>query len=180
MAAGHRLEIHKKLGEEQWVNTYLIEAVDMDEASDLGLLAVEFERRLHRDNVLFEYFIVSTRAIGDRVFRHVAVNAFGLKTLTTNSYLPLFNTIRIDFSTLDSDPCRKYYRVPVIEAEQTNGILEPAEVTAYNATISTYFFGTVLGDNLFTPKGHVVVSGSVSPKLQMRQLHRHKKKKLPE
>lgn len=178
MAAGHRLEIHKKLGEEQWTNTYLIEAATMDDAEALGQLAVTFERHIHRDIVLFEYFIVSTRAALDRVFRHVAINLYGLKTFTTNSYLPLYNTVRVDFSTQDSDPCRKYYRCPVIEAEQTNGILEPAEVTAYNASINTYFFGTILGDNLYSPKGHVVVSGSTSPNLQMRQLHRHKKKKL--
>lgn len=180
MAASHRIEIHKSLGGEEWCNTYLMECVTMAEAATFAALLTTFEQHLHRDNVHFDYAIASTLTVGDRVFRHIPINLFGIQTLAGASYMPLWNVLRVDFQTADSDPCRKYYRMPVLESAQTSGVFESAEVTNFNSVIATYFFGTVMADNLYSPKGHLVVSGSAHPQLQMRQLHRKRRHKVLE
>lgn len=175
MAASYRVEVHKSLLGEKWANSYLIGAVDMDDAEATALAIVEFERRMHWDLILFNYMLISTILEDDRIFRHVAINLNGYAVAGANSYLPLYNTVRVDFSTVDSDPCRKYYRCPVLEPVQNNGLLEAANITLFNGYITTYFFGTVAGDNLWSPKGNLVVAGSVHPYVQMRQLHRRKR-----
>lgn len=178
MPATHRLEIHKQLLSEEWTNAYLISGVDMDDAQDVADAILEFERRFHRDIVFFTYYLLSTLMVEDRIFRHIPINASGLLATGSNQYLPLYNTFRVDFGTLDSDPCRKYYRAPVLEAEQENGLLASGEQAAKNTIISTYFFGSVAGDNLYTPAGNVVTSGTCFGQVQMRQLHRKRKKKV--
>lgn len=175
VAASYRVEIHKSLQGETWANSYLIGAIDMDDAVATATAIVEFERRMHWDLIYFNYMLVSTILEDDRIFRHIAINLSGYTPSSPNTWLPLYNTVRVDFSTTDSDPCRKYFRTPVMEPIQSNGLLEPANITAFNGIISTYFFGTVAGDNLWSPKGNLVVAGSVYPYVQMRQLHRRRR-----
>lgn len=180
MAATHRVEIRKRLGLADWSNDWLIEAVDMDDAVATATALIEFERRCHFNVVLFEYARVSQNNPLTRVFRHVPINLTGYQDATGGDQLPLFNTVRIDLQTADSDPGRKYFRLPVMEGWQTNGALNGAQVSAINALITTYLIGSVAGDNIYTPKGHQVTGAQVYPFIQMRQMHRrHKKKAAP-
>lgn len=175
MAATHRIEIHKSLMGEEWTNAYLMECISMTEAQTFAELLAFFERNMHRDVVRFDYALASTLTEDDRIFRHIPLNTYGIVTTTGAPWLPLYCTMRVDFGTLDSDPCRKYYRLPVLEVDQENGLFVSGAISDKNAAINTHFFTTVLGDNLFSPKGHVVVSGSVHQEVQMRQLHRRKR-----
>lgn len=178
MSATHRVEIRKNLGANNWSNDYLIEAVDMDDAVAIGNALVTMERHMHYDNILIVFMRVSQNNPLTRVFRHISINQYGLQALGGADYLPLFNTVRVDFTTADSDPARKYYRMPVAEGWQTNGVMSSGQQTALQALMTTYFLGSVAGDNLYTPKGNQVTGVTVFPNIQMRQLHRRHKKKV--
>lgn len=177
MAATHRVEIRKNLGAANWSNDYLIQATDMDDAVATANALVTMERHLHYDNILFVFVRVSQNNPLTRVFRHIGLNVYGLQSLGGAEYLPLFCTVRVDFTTDNSDPSRKYYRMPVMEAWQSNGVISGTQVTALNALLTTYFLGSVAGDNIYTPKGNLVTGAAVYPNVQMRQQHRRHKKK---
>lgn len=174
----HRVSIFKRVGNEQWSNDWLLNVTDMDAAEATAEVLVEFERRMHHMHVFFEYFRVSTMTKGDRLFRHIAINENGYMDNTNKSFLPLFNTVRIDLSTLDSDPCRKYFRSPVAEDWQIDGQLQQQLLTDLDGLITQYFRNTIAIDNVVSNKGNVVGGATVYPFVQMRQLARRRKKKV--
>lgn len=171
-----RIEIVKQLGSEVWSNDYLTDDATLDDAQDLSAVLQTFERNIHMELVQFPYMRVSSYVAGDRTFRHIDTNLGGLQT--NADYLPLFNTIRMNMSTADSDPGRKYYRIPVPETQQTNGTLAGAYVSSLNGLINTYMVATDALQHLVTPKGNRITSAAMFPNVQMRQLHRRRKKKV--
>lgn len=178
MPANYRLEIHKHFIETKWCNTWLIGALDMDDGEAIANAIVNFERKIHKDVVTFDYFLLSTILVADRVFRHRAINLQGLASSDAEVWLPLFNTVRVDFNTMDSDPCRKYFRTPISESNQADGELTTAYQAVIQAEVNSTFFTTIAGDNLFSPAGNVVISGTVHKRIQERQLRRRRKKKV--
>lgn len=177
MPATHRVQIVKRFNLDEWSNDWLVEATDMDDAVATGNALVTLERHFHGNNITLEYMRVSQNNPLTRVFRHVPINLAGLVDMSGSEWLPLFNTMRVDMQTADSDPGRKYFRVPIPEGWQTNGQLSATQVTAMNGVLTTYLFGSVAGDNIYTPKGHLVIAATVYPYVQMRQLHRRRHKK---
>lgn len=171
-----RIEIVKQLQSEQWSNDYLTDDATMDDAQDLAQILLTWERNLHMSVVTFVYMRVSSYVPGDRTFRHINVNAQGLAV--PGDYIPLFNTMRVDFSTSDSDPGRKYYRVPVGEATQTNGTFTTDIVTQVDIQILNFLVTTNALEHLVTPKGNRITGATVYPRVQIRQLHRRNKKKV--
>lgn len=174
----YRLSIYKRLGNEAWSNDWLLNTIDIDAADSVAVALVEFEERMHSEEVQFEYYRVSSTAVGDRVFRHVPINQPGYVPLSAGNNLPLFNTMRVDLQTIDSDPCRKYFRTPVIEGNQENGKFTDAAMTYFTQVITTYLLNTIALDNIVSNKGNVVTTASVYPYVQMRQLARRRKKKV--
>lgn len=171
-----RIEIVKQLGSEQWSNDYLTDNETIDDAQDLAAVLQTFERNIHMEIVQFPYIRVSSYVAGDRTFRHFDTNLGGLQTVA--EYLPLFNTVRMNMSTSDSDPGRKYYRIPVPETQQSNGTLASGYVTSLNGLIGTYLVTPLALEQLVTPKGNRITSAAMYPNVQMRQLHRRRKKKV--
>lgn len=174
----HRIEIRKELNNEDWSNDYLIESPTMDQAAAFAIDTVEFERGLHINLVNFVYVRTSTVVKFDRIFRHIDLNLPGTGSTATDGMLPLFNTVRMDLRTEDSDPCRKYFRLPVLEAAQNNGRLDPAVIADYAAKLAAWIAGFDPDFHVVSGKGHNVIGGSVYPFVQMRQLHRHKRPKV--
>lgn len=174
----HRLDIFKRLGAEEWANSWLLNAASMDAAQEVAEAIVSFEQHIHSTTVTLAYYRLSTTTVGDRTFRHVPLNLAGLSDLGGVDGLPLFNTLRVDLSTLDSDPCRKYFRIPLTESMQANGLLSPTTVSNFQATITTYLLNTVAIDNIVSNKGNVATGATVYPFVQMRQLKRKKRKKV--
>jgi hypothetical protein len=175
----HRIEIRKLYEGHSYSNDYNVECPSMDDAEAMAVALVEFEQTFHLNNVVFVYYRISSAAIGDRIFRHEPINAIGQRARSGTSQLPLFNTVRLDMRTEDSDPCRKYYRPPLEETDQEDGHLSPgywtAIVSAWYAMNGTF----PTGSKIVSGKGHNVVGVAGFPDVQMRQLHRHRKKKLP-
>lgn len=174
----HRISIFKKLGAEVWSNDWLVNRVDMDAAASLGNSLVNFEQRLHGARVMFEYVLIATMSEGDRVFRHTPINLPGLQATAVGAMLPLFNTIRMDMATTDSDPCRKYFRMPIEEGNQEEGILNPATITSLNGFVTTYLNPIIALNAIVSGRGNLVTSATFARAIQMRQLHRRKRKKI--
>ena len=172
-----RVEVVKSRALEQWSNDYLLNDTTIDDAEDTANLILAFEMHIHDDLTHFDYFRVSSYIPDDRVFRHVPINQIGL--LTNSESLPLFNTVRMDMATSNSDPARKYYRCPISESNQSNGILQGAYLTILSAAISTYLTTPGVLTHIVTSKGHQVINATIYNQVQMRQLHRRKRKKPP-
>lgn len=171
-----RIEIHKELNNEEWTNDYLTSDLTIDDAQDLAAVLQTFERNIHTTAVQFTYIRVSSYVKFDRTFRHLTTNLPGLQEAV--DYLPLFNTLRLNLGTADSDPGRKYYRTPVPESQQSNGVFNPAYITSLNGLANTYLVATDALEHLVTPKGNQVTSAVFYDRVQMRQLHRRRKKKV--
>lgn len=170
-----RIQIQKALGTETWQNDYLTDDVTIEDAQDLAALILTFEQNIHSAQVVFEFIRISTTIVGDRRFRHITINELGLQPVT--SYLPLYNTLRLDLQTAESDPARKYYRAPVREDMQENGVILPTTLTFLNGFAQDLLVTTQVIDHLVTTKGNRVTAASFYNQVQMRQLHRRKRKK---
>lgn len=171
-----RIQTVKHLGAEDWSNDYLTDLTTLSEAHDFAVSLVQLEEALHQASVRFDYYRVSSVIVGDRVFQHVPINANG--AVGVSDSLPLFNTLRIDFETATSDPARKYYRTPIAEGSQQNGTLSSDAINAAALALFTFLGDPELYGNIVTTAGHKVISGTVHDQVQMRQLHRHKRKKV--
>jgi hypothetical protein len=174
----YRLEIRKQRLDHDWANDYLLEAASMELAQSMATTLLAFEQGFHSTVVNFVYYRISTVAKFDRIFRHVAVNLPGHQAAGTADFLPLFNTVRFDLMTGDADPCRKYYRVPLNEGIVTNEVIDSGFLDALNSNFAIALAAFPEGTRIVSTKGNIVLSGRGFPIVTMRQLHRHKRKKV--
>jgi len=174
----HRIEIRKHAFGHSWANDYLVECPTLDDAESVANILIAFEQNIHYTVVMFDSARISTTTKFDRVFRHVVINETGTPDAAGQQFLPLFNTLRLDMTTLDSDPCRKYYRIPIPESEQTDGNFAPGWISALDPQFPPVLAALPDGSSIVSNKGNIVINGSFHPLVQMRQLHRHKKKKV--
>lgn len=172
-----RIEINKSFPGEEWANDYLTKSTTIEDAQDLASILLDFERSIHMSAVQFNYMRISSWIKGDRTFRHLAINLAG--QATTVEYLPLYCTMRLDLPTANSDPARKYYRLPVGEGAQANGVFNSASIDAWTAAVNTHLVANDAIPLIVTSKGNPCTTANVFPYVQMRQLHRRRKKKAP-
>jgi hypothetical protein len=171
-----RIQIQKSIVAESWSNDYLTDDLTIEDAQDLANELITWERNIHSGLVIFEYVRISSYIPGDRTFRHLAINLPGLTQI--QEHLPLFNTMRVDLGTANSDPARKYYRLPVSELTQQNGAFNTQFLADRAANIQTYLVTPLVLGHIVTTKGNSVVSATVHRYVQMRQLTRRRRKKL--
>lgn len=174
----YRVQIDKGMTTTHWSNDYLLVETSMDNAQTHALNLINMERSIHGSNVTFNWARISTYNAGDRVFRHLPINLPGLQDAGGVDWLPIYCTVRADFQTTDADPCRKYFRTPVFESWQSNGVLSPAQVTALTALISVVLPGGSSPVAIVSNKGNLVTALSVHPQVQMRQTYRRSKRKV--
>lgn len=170
-----RIEIHKHLGAEFWANDYLTDDPTIEDAQDLAALLLTFEQDIHMVGVTFDYVLVTSYGSG-RAFRHIVINEPG--NASNLAYIPLFNTLRVDFGTASADPARKYYRIPVAEENQNAGIFETTYLGSIATIINTDLTTPAVYSHIVTPTGHKTINAVAQPLVQMRQLHRRRKKKV--
>lgn len=176
MPSNYRLEIFKSLQSEQWANSYTIRHDNLVEAETAAQLLLDFERNLHDSRVFFDYYIVSHPDPLTRIFKHVPINLPGQRNTDGAQYLPLFNTVRVDLETTDTDPGRKYFRIPLPELNQQNGQLEAVYRTSVQTVLDTNLNGNLAVIGLVTRDAVYVVQATVHAQVQMRQLHRRRKR----
>lgn len=176
MPTSYRIQIVKELPMIHWSNEYYVTEETVEDAQDVANELLTFERHIHQSQVNFSYIRISTVLIGDRYFRHLGVNLPG--QFTTEEYMPLYCTARMDMPTANSDPCRKYYRIPVGEVRQANGIFNTDYLLILQGFINDDLVTPGVLSHIWTPAGNQVISASFNKAVQMRQQHRHKRKKV--
>lgn len=169
-----QVDIEKVLLGEYWTNRYIVEAADLAAAAIVGDNIVEIEQSVHYNIVTFTKVRTSDRVPLTDVYAIRSINQPGILAGLTD-YLPLFNVVRVDFTTIGGGrPSRKYLKMPVPESAQSNGVLAPAFVTQVQAD-----YADLMADleGYVDVDGQLFSSGSVSPFVGMRQLRRGSKRR---
>lgn len=171
----YSLDIEKRLGTEFWTNRYILDADTAGNASNLGQAIVMSELAFHSDLVTFTRFRVSTMAEGDEVYAIIPINQAGQRT-ANDDLMPLFNTLRMDFTATSGRPSRKFYR-GVLYSNDCNGDAVSSDFTAFAADIEGHFKGVEDPVGIVDPQSQLLTNAVVHPFVQMRQLRRGTRKR---
>lgn len=108
------------------------------------------------------------------------VNAAGTSS-ASGDLLPLFNSLKALFPDGSlGRPDYKYFKGFVTESIQTNGNLNSGTITAVEALLATLIADMdAAGAALVSDDNDAYVSASVQEAVQMRQMHRKRKKTTP-
>lgn len=162
-----KVDVQKQFAGESWTNRYLIDQTDLVSASLNANLIVSAERQFHPVQVEFTLVRTSDLVQGTDQFITVPLNLAGLGP-NIGDWLPLFNTVRVDFSAGLGRPSRKYYRAILDEGNQTNGTL----ITELRNTIEGELLNLLENIALVDPQGSPLSNPQVAARVQMRQLRR--------
>lgn len=173
-----QIDIEKRLGQEFWTNVWNVDAGNLQEAIGAAQDIILMEQAIHTSYVTFTKARVRTPVQGDFIFETIPINELGTIDPLGDSYLPLFNCVRVDFGVSASKPSRKYFRLPLLESQQTNGLLVGAfrlqvEQQIAQRLIALQTAGTPLVDVDAQPLNGANVAIDVA----MRQLRRGSKRK---
>lgn len=177
------VQVFKEGYGEKWSNRYLIEASSLAAAVICAPAIATAERGVHLDTVLFTYMRVSDLVAANDNYATIPVNNTG-QTNASASALPLFNTVRVDIDVEGfGRPSRKYYRLPLMETDQDNhalsGTLVSAMAAMVNAMIAAVDSAGGGDGELVDPDGQSWVTATTFPRVQMRQLHRKRRRAAP-
>jgi hypothetical protein len=168
-------DIEKMYQGEYWTNRYVIAAASLAAAVTAASTLVEAERLVTTNGVLFTKFRVSDTDPATDIYQVTNSNLFGLASTGGSQLLPLFNVVRVDFSTQGGGrPSRKYLRGILTEGDIDFNALVGARVTA----IQNNYVNQCLAVPQFVDVDQQSFSvGSVYPFVGMRQLRRGSKRK---
>jgi hypothetical protein len=175
-------QVFKEGHGEKWSNRYIIEASGLAAAVACHGPIVEGELSVHKSTVTITAIRISDLNPATDQFVVVPYNSAGLVTATAD-ILPLFNTCRIDVEVEGfGRPSRKYYRLPLAEDEQDDGVLSSVTGTAVADMVTQMITDVDTaggGDGeLVDPDGQSWISATHFTKVQMRQLHRRRRRSL--
>ena len=107
-------------------------------------------------------------------FITTALQLFGERA-PNGEYLPLFNVIRVDFSTGIGRPSRKFLRTPIGELMSQGGLLDVNTL----ADINNNYVAPLVGLAGFVDvDGEQITGGAAFRPIAMRQLRRGSKRRL--
>lgn len=176
MSAGanvYEVVIQKELNGEFWTNVWYLRANNLAEATDKANTIVnDIERPQHMDSVQFTSYRIRPSGTSNQGTT-VPIGLTGV--LPSADYLPLFCTLRVDFLVPTGRPSRKYFRLPIAEGDQQNGVLVPSRVAGYVAHFGNYFTAGNAGD-LCDVDGQELLDARPIARVAMRQLRRGSKR----
>lgn len=160
----------------KWSNVWHMVAADMAAAVAAPVLAMEDHLLAFLSSECTIKSYVVSEVEGDAFFTEDRFSAGANASL--GSLLPLYNTVKVIFPSSDfGRPDLKYFKGSVGEAVQTSGFLE----SAFSGLVDTEVEGMI--DDMFTnatplcsESGDEYETASVQPAVQMRQMHRKRKK----
>src|SRR3569833_36994 len=160
----------------KWSNVWHCDAVDLDTAADVWQdEGVPQLLPLLHPSATLTTILLSSEA--DDTFLTRPINAAG-SSASTDSLLPLFNTLKALFSSSGlGRPDYKYFKGFLTEASQPDGIIEPTlrgNVAIGLASLLSHMASG--GAPLVTKNSDVYSVASVQAEVQMRQMHRKRKK----
>lgn len=175
-------QIYKRItgSDREWCNTYRILADDLETASEAASTSIlAQEQAIHLSNVSFTRVRTSDVDPETDVFVVVPVSVNGTRAAAeVAGYLPLFNTARVDIGvTGGGRPSRKYYRLPFNEGDQFDGqIVSTLRDDINDAVAAMIANAASVGGVLIDPDSQVWATPNCFPLVQMRQLHRKRRK----
>lgn len=176
-----RVQVFKSIigSDREWSNTYLVDSPDLDTVAATLSDVANQESHLYLDNVQVTRVRASDTTPGTDVFTIHTANITGDRgTAADGDWLPLFNCFRVDCDVAGGGrPSRKYYRGPMLEGDQQAGFIDPGVIsnidTQAGQLITIFSTG---GCPWVDPDLQAVTAVHTQPKVQMRQLHRKRKK----
>lgn len=161
----------------KWTNVYHISATSLIDARD-GIVATGVPLLLSAlaTSAQIDKVLVSDLATDD--FTDNAINDAGTFA-DSGSLLPLYNSVKVLFQPSNlGRPDLKYIKGVVGENTQSSGTLEPAFITTIDGIFSDLVSDMLSNDTpLCSEDGSLWGNVSVQPEVQMRQMHRKRKKK---
>lgn len=160
-----------------WTNDWYVGASNLGQAVATANLIHDFETAVHFANINFTHDLVSPWPVSGGGFTTVTRGDTGERAVESNAFLPLFNTVRLDLSAGVGRPSPKYLRLPIAEIDQDNGMLASGTITLIQSALDDLFDAVdALGTALIQSSLADLLSGVVFPMVQMRQLHRKRKR----
>ena len=172
-----KIEIFKRAASEDWGNVWHVQATDLDEARDAASAIAAAEQVFHSEGVLFTTARVSDTLPDTDVTAQIPLNVNGLRE-DSGGFLPLFDTLRIDLSVAAGRPGRKYFRACIVPTDLTTAPdgINPPVVSAAASAIDSLISSLSSTTPLIQVDGDVILDAVGFPKVQMRQLHRKRRR----
>lgn len=174
----YRVQVFYQLGlAGKWTNVYHVQAAgiadaagDFDAAATAPLLQI-----LDPQATLVKYLI--SDLVGTQ-FVTVTKGLNGTSTAAGDT-LPLFNSVKVLITAgAFGRPDYKFYKGFITESIQTNGILTPGSMGYVDTAVQTMINDMITaGSPLVSENGNAWGQASVQAAVQMRQMHRRRKKK---
>lgn len=160
-----------------WSNVYQIDAASLVVATNAAQTIVTAERQFHKVSVTFTYARISDITTPGDIYATLPINLPGVIADPADA-LPLWNTVRADISVVGGGrPSRKFYRLPLGEAEAT-GMAVLVGVRNQIITTLTQLVSDLAAASVFLedPQAQRWSVVSVQERIQMRQLHRRRRR----
>lgn len=172
------LQVRFQYGDRFWTNKWELSAADI--GTVIGLVS-DFEA-FHTAILLTNYVLKDMRISpipSTGAFETIVLNSNGAKGDSGQQILSLFNTVALDLvGTFFGRHGLKYLRGTLTNADLENdGTIKDSTATAILSDFTT-LLGAVssAGAAIVTGGGHIVSSADIPPAVQMRQLHRKRRK----
>lgn len=167
-------DIEKMFQGEYWTNRYCLAVADVAAGVTIAQQIVACERNITAGDVLFTRLRVSDAVKGTDNYAIHNINQFGLRPVDP-SLLPLFNVLRVDFSTFGAGrPSRKYLRGVLGEGNIAFNTINATTIEFYE---SNYVTPMLAIDSYVDVDNQAFSAGSIYPFVAMRQLRRASKRK---
>lgn len=178
MAATDTVQIFfTQTGDRFWTNVFHVNALTLDDAAAWanGILATAMVSEL---NLAFSCVKTVVNHLADDSFETTPLSLVGA---VTGDYLPLFNTVKVDVSMAGHGRNDgKFVRGWLHEGVVTDGKIDSAVRTAFEDVFNTLISdSTAAGVDIVDLDGNLWQVASVREAIQMRQLHRRRKKPTP-
>lgn len=175
----YKIQIFKKhpLEPRQWSNVYLVDTESLETATAAMALIYAAETAFHNEATTFDHSVASVWPDSGGVFISVPLNSPGDRADPADN-LPLWNTLRVDL-TMDGGgrPGRKYYRLPLGESDVANYVVNSGLLGDVKTTLDALIADlTSLGAPWVDNDVQTVAESLPNPRVQMRQLHRKRRR----
>ena len=169
-----KIDIEKQLSSEFWSNRYFVRTDTLANAIPQGQDIVDAERLIHSQLVTFTKLRVSTADPEDENYTIVPLAVNGGRSEI--DLLPLFNTLRYDFTAASGRPSRKYYRGVLSQGDFTGDVVT-YNPTDFEAAMEALFAVGPTGNGIVDPQEQLLTNAVRWIYVQMRQLRRGKTKR---
>lgn len=170
---------YRRAVDEKWTNVYHLSAADLTAAAEGFSITMSpaLQSLLDSSCTLVKALVSDPETLD---FTEVPVDSVGTSS-ASGDLLPLFNSMKARFQPIGfGRPDVKFYKGFITESIQTQGFIPDATVTFAEGVLSDMMADlTTGGTPAVSENGDVWGGVSVQHAVQMRQMHRRRKKATP-